>query len=220
MSRSVSATTSTEEEFATRRSRMVDRQLRRRGIADRRVLSAMATVPREWFVPAENRERAYRDGALPIGEEQTISQPWIVARMTELLGLRGPERVLEVGTGSGYGAAVLSQCAAHVVSIERRPALAEAARRTLTSAGVGNVELRVGDGSLGVPDRAPFDAICVTASAAGSEAPAALRDQLAPGGVLVCPVDRHGDEHLLVARHGQAERVASVRFVPLVEDAR
>jgi protein-L-isoaspartate(D-aspartate) O-methyltransferase len=177
----------------------------------------MAEVPRELFVPEPLRERAYRDGALPIAEGQTISQPWIVARMVELMALEGPERVLEVGTGSGYAAAVLARCAAHVVSVERKPALSEAAAAALEAAGARNVELRVGDGSAGVPDRAPFDAICVTASASGAEPPPALRDQVVPGGRLVCPVDRDGEEHLAVVRDGHTERIAPVRFVPLVE---
>jgi protein-L-isoaspartate(D-aspartate) O-methyltransferase len=196
---------------------MVDRQLRRRGIRDERVLAAMGDVPRELFIPEDLRERAYRDGALPIAEGQTISQPWIVARMSELLGLTGPERVLEVGTGSGYGAAVLSRCASHVVSIERRASLSARAASALEAAGVRNVELRVGDGSAGVPDRAPFDAICVTASASGGEPPPELARQLAPGGALVCPVDRDGEEHLVVMRDGHTETIVAVRFVPLVE---
>ncbi len=217
MSPTGSGTTSTEAEFGLRRKRMVDRQLRRRGIRDQRVLSAMATVARERFVPAEVADRAYRDGALAIGHGQTISQPWIVARMSELLALKGPERVLEVGTGSGYGAAVLSHLCAHVVSVERLPALSAAAGHALAEEGIRNVELRVGDGSAGVPDRAPYDAICVTASAAGAEPPQALVDQLAPGGALVCPLDRDGEEHLAVMRDGKLESVAPVRFVPLVE---
>jgi protein-L-isoaspartate(D-aspartate) O-methyltransferase len=196
---------------------MVERQLRRRGIADERVLAAMGTVRREAFVPAAIRERSYRDGALPIGEGQTISQPWIVARMTELMRLEGPERVLEVGTGSGYAAAVLARCAAHVVSMERHAALSEAAGQALAGEGIRNVELRVGDGTAGCPERAPFDAICVTASAPGPEPPPALREQLVPGGALVCPVDRDGEERLEVFRDGRVESVAAVRFVPLVE---
>ena len=196
---------------------MVDRQLRRRGIQDRRVLAAMASVPREEFVPPESADRAYRDGAMAIGHEQTISQPWIVARMCELLELEGPERVLEVGTGSGYGAAVLARLCAHVVSVERLPALSAGAGHALAELGVRNVELRIGDGTAGVADRAPFDAICVTASAAGNQPPAALVEQLAPGAPLVCPLDREGEEHLAVMRDGQVESVAPVRFVPLVE---
>ena len=195
---------------------MVDRQLRRRGIRDERVLQAMGQIPRELFVPEDQREKAYRDGALPIGEGQTISQPWIVARMASLLELSGPERVLEVGTGSGYGAAVLSKLASHVVTVERHETLAETAREVLDDLGIRNVEVRVGDGSAGVPDRAPFDGILVTAAAEG-DPPQALLDQLVPGCSLVCPVDRAGDEQLVRMRDGETERVAAVHFVPLIE---
>ncbi len=195
---------------------MVERQLRRRGIEDEAVLRAMEEVPRELFVPPDLRGRAYRDGALAIGFGQTISQPWIVARMTALLELEGPERVLEVGTGSGYGAAVLSRVCSHVVTIERRRELAEMAGSALARAGYGNVEARTGDGSRGVPDRAPFDGILVTAAAAEGPPPALL-DQLVPGGVLVCPVERGENERLIRVRDGNVEDVAPVRFVPLVE---
>ena len=196
---------------------MVERQLRRRGIDDERVLAAMAEVPRERFVPQDQRRRAYRDGALRIGEGQTISQPWIVACMTQLLELHGDERVLEVGTGSGYGAAVLSRLCAHVVTIERFESLAEDARAALAELGYHNVEVRVGDGARGAPDRAPFEGISVTATAEG-EPPRALLDQLAPGGTLVCPVARGRREYLMRFRDGQEEAVASVRFVPLVSE--
>lgn len=195
---------------------MVERQLRRRGIEDERVLSAMTGVPRERFVPEALSDRAYTDGALAIGEGQTISQPWIVARMAALLELQGPERVLEVGTGSGYAAAVLSRCCSHVVTIERIAVLAERARATIAGLGYRNVEVRRGDGTTGVPDRAPFDAIVVTA-AAGRGPPQALSDQLVPGGALVCPVEREGDERLVRIRDGEVEQIAAVRFVPLVE---
>src|SRR5919108_3575602 len=150
MSRDDSAITSTE------RQRMVDRQLRRRGIEDERVLAAMEEVPRELFLPEDMRGRAYRDGALRIGEGQTMSQPWIVACMAQLLELDGPETVLEVGTGSGYAAAVLSLLAREVVTIERYESLALQAEQTLRELGYDNVEVRVGDGSRGAPDRAPF----------------------------------------------------------------
>src|SRR5918997_4991581 len=143
-----SETTSTEADaYAERRARMVERHLRRRGITDERVLEAMAEVPRELFVPEGDRRRAYRDGALRIAEGQTISQPWIVACMAELLELRGDERVLEVGTGSGYAAAVLSRLCREVVTVERFETLAEEARRRLAELGYDNVEVRVGDGS-------------------------------------------------------------------------
>jgi protein-L-isoaspartate(D-aspartate) O-methyltransferase len=194
---------------------MVERQLRRRGIHDPRVLAAMNDVPRELFVPADQRKRAYRDGALRIGEGQTISQPWIVACMAQLLELRGHESVLEVGTGSGYAAAVLSRLCAEVVTIERYETLAREAGTTLAQEGYDNVEVRVGDGSRGAPDRAPFDGISVTATASG-EPPRALLDQLAPEAALVIPVARGRREHLMRFRDGEAETVASVRFVPLV----
>jgi protein-L-isoaspartate(D-aspartate) O-methyltransferase len=194
---------------------MVERQLARRGIDDPRVLDAMREVPRELFVPEGQRRRAYRDGALRIGEGQTISQPWIVACMSQLLELRGDETVLEVGTGSGYGAAVLSRLAAEVVTIERFESLAAQARAALDQLGYDNVEVRVGDGARGAPDRAPFGGISVTATAAG-EPPAALFEQLAPGAALVCPVARGRREQLMRFRDGKAEVVASVRFVPLV----
>lgn len=179
-------------------------------------MDAMGQVPRELFVPDDQRERAYRDGALPIGEGQTVSQPWIVARMIELLGLEGPERVLEVGTGSGYGAAVLAHCCSHVVTVERRHALAERAGQVLHEIGLRNVEVRTGDGCEGVPDRAPFDAIVVTAAAAEGP-PQALMDQLVPSAPLVCPIERGEGERLVRVRDGHEETIVPVRFVPLVE---
>jgi protein-L-isoaspartate(D-aspartate) O-methyltransferase len=196
---------------------MVERQLRRRGIHDERVLAAMAEAPRERFVPPDQRRRAYRDGALRIGEGQTISQPWIVACMCQLLELRGDETVLEVGTGSGYAAAVLSRLCADVVTIERHAALAELAATTLAELGYDNVEVRVGDGAQGAPDRAPFGGIAVTATAL-DHPPQPLLDQLAPGAALVIPVARGRREQLMRFRDGQEEAVASVRFVPLVSD--
>jgi protein-L-isoaspartate(D-aspartate) O-methyltransferase len=196
---------------------MVERQLRRRGIDDERVLAAMGEVPRERFVPDDLRARAYGDGALRIGEGQTISQPWIVACMAQLLELRGDERVLEVGTGSGYAAAVLSRLCREVITIERYPSLAETARQALAELGYDNVEVRVGDGTRGAPDRAPFGGISVTATALG-DPPPALFDQLMPDARLVCPVDRDGRELLMRFRDGVAEPVAPVRFVPLVPE--
>ena len=197
---------------------MVEHQLRRRGIGDRRVLTAMAAVPRELFVPPALRERAYEDGALPIGLGQTISQPYVVAAMCELLALRGNERVLDVGTGSGYAAAVLAELAADVVSIERIPQLAERARAALHAAGYGRVDVRVGDGSLGAADRAPYDAI--TVAAAVPEIPPALVDQLAEDGRLVAPRGSRASQRLvLVARtpEGLVEHGSMpCRFVPLL----
>jgi protein-L-isoaspartate(D-aspartate) O-methyltransferase len=217
MSRDDSGTTSTDDPYAAKRARMVERQLRRRGIDDERVLAAMDTVPRERFVPESERSRAYRDGALRIGEGQTISQPWIVACMASLLELRGRERVLEVGTGSGYAAAVLSRLCAEVVTIERHASLARSAAAVLAELRYDNVEVRVGDGAAGAPDRAPFGGISVTASAS-DRPPDALIEQLEPGGVLVCPVERGGRELLTRYRDGKAESIVPVRFVPLVSE--
>ena len=199
---------------------MVDRQLRRRGITDERVLAAMSRVPREVFVPEGVRSHAYADDALPIGEGQTISQPFVVATICALLALEGPERVLDVGTGSGYQAAVLAELAAQVVTIERIPELAETARAALTRAGYESVEVRVGDGSLGVPDRAPFDAVAVAAAA--PNVPRPLYEQLLEGGRVVVPRgSRGGQELVLVVRtlERPVERtVLPVRFVPLLGD--
>jgi protein-L-isoaspartate(D-aspartate) O-methyltransferase len=196
---------------------MVERQLRRRGISDERVLDVMNTVPRERFVPPRDRRRAYRDGALPIGSGQTISQPWIVAAMAQALELEGDERVLEVGCGSGYSAAVLSLLCGELVTIERHVALADQAKALLRELGRSGVEVRAGDGTLGAPDRAPFDAISVTATAEGGPPPALL-EQLAPHGTLVCPIRRPEGEHLVRFRGGREEVIAAVRFVPLVSD--
>jgi protein-L-isoaspartate(D-aspartate) O-methyltransferase len=197
---------------------MVERQLRARQIEDERVLAAMGEVPRELFVPEQLRDRAYADSALPIGEKQTISQPWIVAAICQALQLEGSEIVLEVGTGSGYSAAVLSRLAAHVVSIERHPALSRVAAGALEALEVGNVELIVGDGSLGVPNRALFDAIAVHATA--PTAPPALLDQLVDGGRLVIPIAVSGADMLtLVRREGERfnrVEISPCRFVPLI----
>jgi protein-L-isoaspartate(D-aspartate) O-methyltransferase len=181
------------------------------------VLAAMEEVPRELFLPEDMRDRAYRDGALRIGEGQTISQPWIVACMAQLLELRGDETVLEVGTGSGYAAAVLSRICREVVSIERFETLAAGARQVLAELGYDNVEVRVGDGARGAPDRAPFGGISVTATALDAP-PTPLFDQLASGAALVCPVDRAGRELLMRYRDGEEEAIVPVRFVPLVAD--
>jgi len=197
---------------------MVERQLRRRGIYDERVLAAMGEVPRELFLPKAQRRRAYRDGAVRIGEGQTMSQPWIVACMAQLLELGGSEAVLEVGTGSGYGAAVLSRLCREVVTIERYESLAVRAEQALHELGYDNVVVGVGDGSLGAPERAPFGGISVTATAR-EHPPPALLEQLEPGAALVCPVDRGGHELLMRFRDGQEEAVTGVRFVPLVTDS-
>jgi len=206
-------------DFTALRARMVERQLRRRGIADERVLAAMGQVPREAFVPSRLRHRAYADAALPIAERQTISQPWIVAAICQALELRGPERVLEVGTGSGYSACVLSLLASRVVSIERHQALALPAREALASLAVTNVELRLGDGTRGAPDLAPFEAIAVHAAAPA--APAALISQLGEGGRLVVPIVAGEEVEMLtlLRRRGdefETEGLAPCRFVPLV----
>jgi protein-L-isoaspartate(D-aspartate) O-methyltransferase len=197
---------------------MAERQLRARGITDERVLAAMGRVPREMFVPLEVARYAYDDAALPIGEHQTISQPFIVATMCELLGLEGDETVLDVGTGSGYAAAVLDELAGRVVSIERIPVLAARARRALEQTGHGDVEVRVGDGSLGAPDRAPFDAISV--AAATQLVPSALYAQLAPGGRMVVPVGGSGGQRLVRIERGEDGPIETgslaCRFVPLV----
>jgi protein-L-isoaspartate(D-aspartate) O-methyltransferase len=189
----------------------------RRHLDDERVLAAMRDVPRDAFVPPELEADAWDNVPLPIGCGQTISQPLVVARMCELLELNGTERVLDIGTGSGYHAAVLAKLAAHVWSIERHARLSEQAARNLAAAGIANVTLAVGDGTLGLPDEAPFDAINV--AAAGAVVPPALEAQLAPGGRLVAPVE-NGDQRLLLVRRidHELERtpLERVRFVPLV----
>jgi protein-L-isoaspartate(D-aspartate) O-methyltransferase len=208
-------------DFASLRARMVERQLRRRGIDDERVLEAMGQVPREAFVPARQRHRAYADSALPIDAEQTISQPWIVAAICQALELRGSERVLEVGTGSGYSACVLAQLAAEVISVERHETLALQAREALASLAVTNVELVIGDGSRGLPEQAPFEAIAVHATAPAP--PPALLSQLADGGRLVLPIasDDETDLLTLLRRRGdkvEAQTISPARFVPLIGD--
>ena len=208
-------------DFAALRAGMVAEQLRGRGIGDERVLAAMAAVPRERFVPDRWRAEAYADRALPIGEEQSISQPWIVAAIGQALALGGGERVLEVGTGSGYSTAVIARLADHVVSVERHAGLARRAAKSLAGLEVHNVELLVGDGSRGVPDRAPFDAIAVHAAAPAP--PPALLAQLAEAGRLVVPVvvedGPEREELILLTRHGETFERATIspcRFVPLI----
>lgn len=197
---------------------MVERQLRRRGIRDERVLAAMAEVPRERFVSERYASRAYADSALPIGDDQTISQPWIVAAICQALELEGDETVLEIGTGSGYSAAVLARLAKRVISIERFASLAEDARRTLSELAVPDVDVRVGDGSRGAPEDGPFEAIAVHATAPAP--PPSLLAQLADGGRLVIPVSEGATDMLTAfAAEGdefRREVIAPCRFVPLV----
>ena len=209
--------------YERERAAMVERQLRERGIHDRRVLEAMARVPREAFVPEWQRDAAYADGALPIPGGQTISQPYVVARMTELLAVEPGMRLLEIGTGSGYQAAILAELGALVVSIERVPELAASARERLRRLGYGErVDVRVGDGSLGDAAGAPWPRIIATAAA--PHVPVPLREQLDPsGGRMVIPVGgRSHQELLVVERHGGdwLERSdGAVVFVPLVGEA-
>ncbi len=209
---------STELDFTRARHAMVELQLRGRDVVDERVLAAMERVPRELFVPEEERHRAYDDAALPIGHGQTISQPYMVARICEALSLRGHERVLDVGTGSGYQAAVLAELAAEVVTIERVPELAERAKENLRAAGYEDVDARIGDGTLGVPDRAPYAAIAVAAAAPGLPQP--LYEQLEPRGRMAIPVGgRRAQELQLIIRSPEGPaiiRSVSCRFVPLV----
>jgi len=198
---------------------MVERQLRSRDVEDDRVLEAMTRVPRERFVPPDLVRRAYDDAALPIGFGQTISQPYMVARIAEALALRGRERVLDVGTGSGYQAAVLAELADEVHTIERIPELADAARANLAAAGYGErVRVHVGDGTLGLPDVAPFDAIAIAAAA--PELPQTLYEQLSERGRLVVPVGgRRGQQLQVVVRSPEGPAVlrsVPCRFVPLL----
>ncbi|HSU38188.1 MAG TPA: protein-L-isoaspartate(D-aspartate) O-methyltransferase [Polyangiaceae bacterium] len=202
-----------------RRKRMVDLQLRARAIRDERVLAAFASVPREEFLPAELREFAYTDAPLPIAEGQTISQPYVVALTAEAMQLTGGERVLEIGTGSGYAAAILSQLAQRVYTVERLMPLGQAASETLSRLGYDNVEVSCRDGTLGWPEHAPYDAIAVAAG--GPDVPSALLDELAVGGRLVMPVGPEADQVLVrVTReadgHFRRETLSQVRFVPLI----
>ena len=199
------------------RARLVE-TLQRKGIRDLAVLRAVGSVPRHLFVPESVRHRAYEDAALPIGSGQTISQPWVQARYLELLALRGRERVLEIGVGSGYQTALLALLCDAVFGVERIPALAQRAREALESAGIRNVTVLVGDGTLGWRPFAPYDAILV--AAASPDVPAPLVEQLAPGGRMVIPLgDRNSQTLTLVQREGDQLRtrtVADVRFVPLL----
>jgi protein-L-isoaspartate(D-aspartate) O-methyltransferase len=205
-------------DFAATRARMVDEQLRRRGIADTRVLAAMGEVPREAFVPTSERNRAYCDGALPLSHGQTISQPLMVAMSVEALRLRGNETVLEVGAGSGYQAAVLSKLAKKVYAVEIIPELVDGARGVLDELGIDNVELICGDGRLGWAEGAPYDAIVVAAAA--DEVPPALVEQLKEGGRLVIPVGESWGQALQASRKRdgklRSEELCRCVFVPLV----
>jgi protein-L-isoaspartate(D-aspartate) O-methyltransferase len=207
--------------MAARRTRMVEEQLVRREIRDRRVLDAMSRVDRHRFVPEAHLVNAYGDFPVPIGNEQTLSQPYIVALMTEALGLEGREKVLEIGTGSGYQTAVLAELAAVVYTVEVLPELAERARALLHDLGYENVHYRVGDGREGWPEEAPFDGILV--AAAPLTVPAFLRDQLAPGGKLVVPVGPPAEQELELHARDASDpsgfrvlKLGAVRFVPLV----
>ena len=210
----------TEKELEARKERMLSEHLAGRGIRDAAVLKAMREVPREAFLPQGMEPFAYDDGPLPIEAGQTISQPFIVAYMIEALELQGKERVLEVGTGSGYAAAVLSRCAAQVFTVERIAILAESARARLESLGYGNVTVHLGDGTLGWREHAPYDAIVVTAGA--PDVPEGLLEQLAPGGRLVIPVGptQHLQDLVRVRRTAAGEfryeMLCPVRFVPLI----
>jgi protein-L-isoaspartate(D-aspartate) O-methyltransferase len=221
-----------EDIFTEARQLMVETQIKRRGVTDSRVLAAMGKVPRHRFIPRQLWEQAYNDYPLPIGEDQTISQPYIVALMTEALELKGSEKVLELGTGSGYQAAVLAELAAQVFTIERLPALAQTAKQVLAALGYTNVQVRMADGTLGWLEEAPFDGILVTAGS--PQVPPPLVDQLALAGRLVIPVgDRYtqtltrvrrtleGVKHeylggcrfvKLIGRHGWEEKVSEIEF--------
>jgi len=215
------AAESSEAALARAREAMVRETIAARGVKDGRTLAAMRHVLRHLFVPPALVSQAYADYPLPIGHAQTISQPYIVAFMTEALGLQGGEKVLEVGTGSGYQSAVLAEIAAKVYTIEIVPALAEEARQRLTRLGYANVEVRAGDGYAGWPEAAPFDGILVTAAA--PRVPQPLKEQLRDGGRLVLPVGDEYQELVVVTRRGDAfeeRRVLSVRFVPMTGEVR
>jgi protein-L-isoaspartate(D-aspartate) O-methyltransferase len=210
----------TDIDYSALRNQMVERQIEARGVRDARVLAALRTVPRETFVAADLARFAYDDAPLPIGEEQTISQPFVVALMAAVLEIRPGDRVLEVGAGSGYSAAVLSRLAGEVWTVERHPSLAAAARERMERLGYANVQVIQADGSLGWPASAPYDAIAVAAG--GPEVPQALLDQLAPGGRLVIPIGATPRDQMLVRVRRlpdgtfSRESLGAVRFVPLI----
>lgn len=204
--------------FSAIRRRMVAEQIRSRGIRDESLLAAMEAIPRHLFVPPFLSGRAYDDGPLPIGEGQTISQPYIVAEMTQALSLTGTEKVLEIGTGSGYQTAVLCRLAKEVVTLERIASLQIAAKRVLSELGVENVQFRTGDGTLGCPEEAPYDRILVTAAA--PRVPDPLFDQLAEGGIAVLPIGERWEQELVrvTKESGKAKKefLGGCRFVPLI----
>lgn len=208
----------TEDQFAAIRDRMVDQQIRARGVVDPRVLQAVRKVPRHLFIPRHLWDQAYNDYPLPIGADQTISQPYIVALMTEILELKATDRVLELGTGSGYQAAILAELAVEVYSIDRMGDLAKRAKSVLDSLGYANVQIRVGDGTLGWPEAAPFDGIIVTAGA--PKVPRPLTEQLALGGRLVIPVGDMFSQTLTCVRKTESglkfEYHGGCRFVRLI----
>ena len=209
---------SVSTDYEKEREHMVKSQLARRGIKDQRVLEAMRRVPRHLFIPESTRNLAYCDGPLPIGHGQTISQPYIVALMTEILEIEGKERVLEVGTGSGYQAAILSRLVRQVYSVERHAALAQQAEKLFAQLGYDNIVVRVGNGTLGWPEHSPYEAIIITAAA--PDVPRPLTDQLADGGRLVAPVGSQWSQVLVKVRRQDdlliRERRTAVAFVPLV----
>jgi protein-L-isoaspartate(D-aspartate) O-methyltransferase len=208
----------TEESFSRKRNAMVEDQLKARHIRDERVLSVMREIPRHRFLPRTLASRAYEDGPLPIGEEQTISQPYIVAEMTQALWLRGTEKVLEIGTGSGYQTAILSCLSREVVTVERLESLSRAAQATLAALGMDNIRFRTGDGTLGAPDDAPFDRVIVTAAA--PEVPEPLFAQLREDGIMVIPIGGRWEQELVSVRKdkGEAKKeyLGGCRFVPLL----
>jgi len=208
--------------FSDLRKRMVDEQLRARGITDQRVLDAMGRVPRHEFIPEKYREQAYEDHPLPIGEQQTISQPYIVALMLEALAIQSHDRVLEVGTGSGYATALLAEMAPSVVSIERHRLLAERAREVLGALGYAHIQVITSDGSRGFPEAAPYDAILV--SAAAVDVPSPLVDQLAEGGRMIIPVGPEDAQQLQLIRIEKGTPRIQLRelcrFVPLIAENR
>lgn len=208
----------TEEDLTRLRERMVTEQIVSRGIREERLLEVLREIPRHRFVPAFLRQRAYEDGPLPIGEGQTISQPYIVAEMTEALSLEGTETVLEIGTGSGYQTAILCRLARQVVTTERIESLSRSAQRILGALGIHNARYRIGDGTLGSEEDAPFDAILVTAGA--PDIPSPLYSQLAVGGILVIPIGGRWEQDLVRIRKEEdgcrRESLGGCRFVPLL----